>query len=193
MKKYILSGIFSVITVLSFAQTERHLSFKGVPLEGTLNEYVAKMKQNGFTLIKTEEESAFLHGDFAGYKSCIVGVSTLKQKDLVYKIAVIFPESDTWSSLSSNYFNLKDMLTEKYGDPAVEIEKFDTYSEPRDDRGRMHAVQFDNCKYQSIWSMEQGQIELSIDHQSVLSCYVRLLYFDKINGDKIKSSAIDDL
>ena len=59
------------------------------------------MKQNGFTHIGTEDGVAMLKGDFASYKNCIVGVATLKQKDLVSKITVIFPECDTWS-----YFRL---------------------------------------------------------------------------------------
>ena len=195
MKTKFLTLILSLTTVLTFAQTTDHLSFKGVPLDGTLDEYVSKMKQNGFTHIQTEEGTALLSGDFAGYKDCIVGVSTLKQKDLVYKIGVLFPEKDTWSRLSTNYFDLKQMLTEKYGKPSDVVEKFDvpSYSQPRDDQDKMYKVKFDNCKYYSIWQTDKGEIQLSIDHNGVTSCFVKLAYFDKINGDKIKAKAIDDL
>ena len=94
--------------MLTFAQKSEHLTFKGVPIDGTLNEFVSKMKQNGFTHLGTEDGTAILNGDFAGYKDCYVGVSTLKQNDLVHKIAVIFPDNDTWSTLSGNYFDLKN-------------------------------------------------------------------------------------
>lgn len=179
--------------MLTFAQTSEHLSFKGVPIDGTLDEYVSKMKQNGFTHLGTEDGTAILNGDFAGYKDCHVGVSTLKQKDLVYKIGVLFPEKDTWSRLSTNYFDLKQMLTEKYGKPSDVVEKFDGYSQPKDDDDRMYKVKFDNCKYHSVWQTDKGEIQLSIDHSSVTSCFVKLAYFDKINGDKIKAKAKDDL
>lgn len=179
--------------MLTFAQTTEHLSFKGVPIDGTLNEYVSKMKQNGFSHIQTEDGTAILNGDFAGYKDCVVGVSTLKQKDLVHKIVVIFPDKKTWSTLSSNYFDLKQMLTEKYEDPSDVVEKFDGYSQPRDDEDRMYKVKFDNCKYYSIWETDKGEIQLSIKHNSVTSCYVALTYFDKVNSAKIKAKAIDDL
>jgi len=177
------------------ADLSPHLSFKGVPIDGKLSEYVSKMKQSGFTLEGTEDGIAVLRGDFAGYKGCTVGVVTLKQKDLVSRITVIFPERDTWSSLSGNYFSLKEMLTEKYGKPSESIEKFDTpsYATPRDDGDRMHAVKMDNCKYKTTYETEKGRIELSIDHESVMSCYVRLSYYDKINSDIIKAKAIDDL
>ncbi len=132
MKNIFLSLIFALIAISSFAQIQSsdHLTFKGVPIDGTLNEYVSKMKQNGFTHTGTEDGVAMLTGDFAAYKNCIVGVVTLKQKDLVSKITVIFPESDTWSLLSSNYFSLKEMLTQKYGKPSECVEKFDSYSKP---------------------------------------------------------------
>jgi len=76
--------------VLTFAQTSAHLSFKKVPIDGTLEENVSKMKHSGFKYIQTEDGTALLNGDFAGYKDCYVGVSTLKQKDLVHKIVVFF-------------------------------------------------------------------------------------------------------
>jgi len=179
--------------MLTFAQTSEHLSFKGVPIDGTLDEYVTKMKQNGFSHLGTENGMAILNGDFAGYKDCHVGVSTLKQKDLVYKIGVLFPEQDTWSRLSTNYFELKQMLTEKYGKPSEVVEKFDTYSQPRDDNSRMHEVGMDRCKYYSIWQTDKGEIQLSIEHESVMKHFVRLAYFDKINSDIIKEKAKDDL
>jgi hypothetical protein len=197
MKKT-LTLLFLVLTISnSFAQTKadpaEHLTFKGVPLDGTLDEYVSKMKQNGFRHLSTEDGIAMLQGDFAGYKDCYVGVSTLKQKDLVYKIGVRFPNKDTWSTLSGNYFDLKNMLTEKYGKPSDVEEKFDTYSKPKDDGAKMYEVKFDRCKYYSIWQTEKGEIQLSIDHKSVLSCFVKLAYFDKINSQTIKKQALDDL
>jgi len=195
MKKIIISLIVALIAMSSIAQTQSsdHLIFKGVPINGTLNEYVSKMKQNGFSQIKTEDGVALLRGDFAAYKNCTVGVATLKQKDLVSKITVLFPESDTWSSLSGNYFSLKDMLTQKYGKPSECVEKFDTYSKPSDDGDRMHEVKMDRCKYYTTYETDKGSIQLSIEHESVVSCYVVLSYYDKINSDIIKEKAIDDL
>lgn len=193
MKTFFTTLIFAFTTMLTFAQTTEHLTFKGVPIDGTLDEYVSKMKKSGFSHLGTEDGTALLNGDFAGYKDCYVGVSTLKQKDLVHKIAVIFPDKDTWSNLSGNYFDLKQMLTEKYGKPSDVVEKFDGYSQPRDDKSRMHDVGMDRCKYYSIWETDKGEIQLSIEHDGFSRNFVRLGYFDKINSAKIKAKAIDDL
>lgn len=197
MKHSLLYALFSLMALMCFSQVKpdssAHLSFKGVPLDGTLEQYVIKMKSAGFTHKGTADGTAMLEGDFAGYKQCVVVVSTLKQKNLVHKIGVFFPAKETWSTLSGNYFNLKELLTEKYGTPSTEVEKFDTRTEPRDDEGRMHQVQFDNCKYYCTWQTDKGEIRLSIEHESLISCFVRLVYLDKINSASIRKQAIDDL
>lgn len=193
MKTKFITLIFTFLTSFVFAQTTEHLSFKGVPIDGTLNEYIIKMKQNGFRFIQTKDGTALLKGDFAGYKDCYIGVSTLTQKDLVHKIAVVFSDKDTWSKLSTNYFDLKQMITEKYGNPLDVVEKFDSDSESMDDDSKMYQVKFDNCKYYSTWQTDKGEIQLSIDHSNVTSCFVKLAYFDKINSAIIKARAKDDL
>lgn len=194
MKAKIIYVLIACLTItFNYSQSSDHLIFKGVPIDGTLKEYVSKMEQDGFTNLGTKDGTAVLNGEFAGYKDCNVGVATLKQKDLVYKIVVIFPEKRTWSTLSGNYFDLKDMLIEKYGNPSESVEKFDSNSQPRDDNGRMYEVKFDNCKYFSVWKTEKGEIELSIQHQGVSRCYVALSYSDKINSDIIKAKAKRDL
>ena len=195
MKTKIILSFLAFLTISSFtySQSSDHLIFKGVPIDGTLNDYVSKMKQEGFTDLGTENGTASLDGDFAGYKNCIISVSTLKQKDLVYKIGAAFPEAKTWSTLSGNYFDLKDMLKEKYGKPSDAIEKFSSTILPRDDNDKMYEAKFDRCKYYSIWKTEKGEIQLSIEHESVIRCYVRLSYVDKINSGIIKAKAKRDL
>jgi len=186
------------LTYSTFTQTQAnsnssaHLTFKGVPIDGTLSEYILKMKNNGFSHIGTEDGVAMLKGDFASHKNCIVGVATLKQKDLVSKITVIFPDCDTWSNISSDYFSLKEMLTEKYGKPSEVIEEFQN-DEPSDDGAKMYAVKFDQCKYYTTYVSEKGSIQLSVEHHGVTNCFVMLVYFDKINGEIIKAKAKDDL
>ena len=196
MKTLSITIYLTLISLISFGQENKikldHLNFKGTPINGTLTEYVSKMKQNGFKLIKSEKGLAMLQGDFAGFKDCIVGVSTLEQKDLVYKIVVIFPEQEDWSSLSNNYFSLKELLTEKYGEPAVSEEKFQSYT-PDSDGSKMTQVLLGACKYYSIYEIDKGTIQLSIKNDGVHSCNVTLAYFDKINGDIIKMKAKGDL
>ena len=192
MKNYILTIAFSLTTMINFAQSSEHLTFKGVSIDGTLNEFVTKMTQNGFTNSVTENGKAILNGEFAGYKDCVINVSTLKQKDLVNNIGVLFTKKNTWSTLSGNYFELKQLLTEKYGEPTEVEEKFDSSYQPNDDNSRMGRVRMDECKYISTWQNNNGKIQLSIENNQG-SSRVKLTYLDKINSDIIKAKAKDDL
>jgi len=84
------------------------------------------------------------------------------------------------------------MLTEKYGKPSDNVKRFDG-SEPRDDSSKMYEVKFDNCKYYTTYETEKGTIQLSIEHDGVIRCYVQLSYYDKINGEIIRKNALGDL
>ncbi|MCR9063834.1 MAG: hypothetical protein NXI00_07700 [Cytophagales bacterium] len=193
MKSFLFTLILLIPASLSLGQKNEHLKFKGVPIDGTLNDYLSKMKESGFTLLNSEDGTAVLNGDFAGYKDCIIQVSTLKGKDLVSKISVRFPVITNWSPLSSNYFNLKELLTEKYGEPNLSIEKFDTSSPPDDDVSRMYHTKLNRCKYLTTFELKNGSIQLSIGNGSYSSTYVSLLYFDKVNSEIIRQKAINDL
>ena len=183
MKRNLFLLLFAIATLSTFAQTtSEHLTFKGVPIDGTLTEFVSKLKQKGLTHIGTEDGTAILKGDFA-----------LKQKNLVAKVGVMFPSLETWSSLSNNYFSLKEMLTKKYGEPEVCIEEFQTKIMQNDDNSKIHEVRMNRCKYVTGYTTEKGDIELQIKGSFTDGCYVTLIYFDKINGEVIEAEAMEDL
>lgn len=191
MKKIITLTIVMLCAIYSFAQ--EHLAFKGVPIDGTLSSYVAKMKAKGFTSLGTSDGVAALKGDFAAHKSCTILVATMQNKDLVSRIAVVFPEQDKWQYLYGDYAELKDLLTIKYGEPSDCIEEFQGYSSPKTDSDKMYEVGMDRCKFASIFTTPNGEIQLSIGHDSVIRGFVRLLYIDKINNDSVRQDALDDL
>ena len=191
MKRILFLGVAIFFACTISAQTS-HLTFKGVPIDGTLNELVGKLKQKGFTQIGEEHGIAILEGDFAAFKGCTVAVYE-HESGLVNRVGVMFPERDTWSLLYNDYIKLKEMLTQKYGKPSEETEEFQSHSTPRDDNSRMYEVQMDRCKYICDFTTDNGVIELRIAHNSVISCFVVLLYVDLENESKVQSSAIEDL
>lgn len=189
---FVLYLAFTVFAA-SAQNVSEHMTFKGIPIDGTLNSFVTKLKQKGFTYIGTDDGVAMFRGDFAAYKNCTVGAVSSKEKDLVVKVAVIFPSHETWSTLENNYLSLKQMLTTKYGEPSDCVETFQSYSQPKDDNMKMHELQMDRCKYQTLFETEKGNIELQLGHQSFSGCYVILSYYDAVNQKTVMSDAMDDL
>lgn len=191
--KHLVLIILAALSVATYAQSE-HLTFKGVPIDGTLAEYTKKMQEKGFRYLYSENGLTILQGDFAGYKNCQIGVSTLDNMDLVSTIAVIFTTYDSWGNLYGNYANLKEMLSEKYGKPSMVVEEFQSSYPPRDDQSRMLEVSMDRCKYFSVFEIDLGAIELSINKaEDYMEGMVVLRYQDKINSTETRAAAMDDL
>ena len=192
MKKVFFLFACLIFTGITFAQ--QHLSFKGVPIDGTLKAYTDAMVKAGFRYEGTQDGVALLSGDFAGYKNCIVGVSTLKNCDVVNHIAVLFPDRDTWSSLLGDYEHLKEMLTEKYGTPTDFKEKFTGYVGDDENGLIMLAIKDGEYVWYTTFTTELGDIELTImsGTEYDTGC-VRLSYYDKANSDKVRKAAMDDL
>ena len=182
--------ILVLATTISFAQAQTkggspgHLTFMGVPIDGSLQEFVLSMEKNGFKKVDSEDGYALLVGEYASRKNSTLAVETLKQDDVVSKIALMFTPHDTWSSLSSDYFSLKKMLTENYGTPADQVEKF-RGTPPVDDNSKMDKVKSNNAEYYTTYETPNGSIQLSIEHDSALRCFVQVAYYDKINGEKM--------
>ena len=189
MRRFLTTIISLIFATAVFAQGS-HLKFKGVPIDGSLTEFVNKMKTAGFTHIGTENGIAALKGDFAGHKNCIVGVCTVKPLNIVSMIVVGFNTRDKWSDLEEDYNKLKGMLTEKYGAPTQVIEEFErTYL---DDDDKLRELRANRGKWTSVYETESGDIELLI-HSEGLESRVVLRYRDKINTEKVRKQAIEDL
>jgi len=193
MKRLFISLLLVICALISFAQNEsEHLTFKGVPIDGTLREYIEKMKNAGFEYVGEENKTANLQGEFAGFKECTIVVSTLKFKDLVNSIGVIFPANEKWWVVEKNYKDLKSMLIQKYGEPSECVEKFKEYT-PSTNSGKIMKLMNNEYSWFSTFSTPKGNIQLSIAYQLSIGCFVTLKYSDKINTESIRSHAINDL
>lgn len=172
-----------------------HLKFKNVPIDGDLELFVTRMQRRGFKVKEKTTDQAALCGDFADFKECTVYVETLTGKNLVSRISVCFPEQEQWEYLYGDYKHLKELLIAKYGKPSSCIEKFlSSYGlRPKDDNEKMYSVYLDNCKYETHFATEKGEIILWIEHESATHAFVMLSYKDKINSGIIKRHAINDL
>ena len=196
MKKLFLAFVVSCLSIVAFCQTS-HLTFKGVPIDGSLNEYVNKMKTAGFTHVITEDGIALMKGDFAGYKNCTIGVQTLKPRNLVHEITVIFPQQDEWSRLEGDYIKIKEMLSTKYGAPAKSKEEFvntPSYMDTNRDDHKMHELRDGRCEYYSVFRLENGRITQELrDTGYPYEAHIQLWYTDKANESVIEADAMNDL
>lgn len=193
MKKLFLSLSFLAIMGMGFAQ-QQHLTFKGVPIDGTMKECTTALVKAGLNVDSRENGMTILTGEVAGFKNCIVGVSSAQNSDLVCNIGVLFPERDQWTVLEKDYMQLKTMLTKKYGNPTQSNEEFTVFVGNYINGIVMDAIRDGHCSYYAVYSTKLGDIELIIiEGMKPNTGLVRLSYFDKANAEKDQNSAMDDL
>ena len=186
----ILSVLFAGL--VSAQNSSGHMTFMGIPIDGSLDDFTVKMEQKGFAHLGTMDGNASFKGEFAGYKDCIIGVVTFRSTGVVSNVAVAFPPGDKWSKIYGSYSFLKEMLTKKYGEPSNSREVVDGEHLSDKDKNRKYDVIQDKCIYESVWETDKGGIELKIIKKWLGSCVV-LNYSDKINSAKVAEAALDDL
>ena len=148
---------------LARSAPREHLSFKGIPLNGNINNFCQKLKEKGFTQCGSEGNIRIFKGTFTGRAATIGVASTENGKD-VFSIIVLFPETGNWIDLTNTYEHYKDLYTEKYGDPS-ECTKFN-YRPLEDNITKIADVRPGAIVCGAIFTSPSGLIQLSIEKTS---------------------------
>lgn len=188
MKRLLLTFLFSLASTIAIAQTE-HMTFKGLPIDGKLDEFISALVNQGFTLVYEADNGAVLEGDFAGKSNCSILVLPTKISKTIWKVAVQFPKNTSWYSLKGEYKTFKASYSNKYGKP----KSYEFFSKPyyEGDSYEMQALKLEKCTYISFFELEQGTISIELSPKE----YVQINYEDKLNSKiatKEKNHIVDE-
>lgn len=123
------------------------LSFRGIPMSGSLSAFGNELVKAGF---KSAGNGSYT-GSFAGYSGCRI---TPSGSNPVQEVRVDFPVISDWDALEKAYDSLQASLTQKYG------------LEPKTSAGSNLAV----------YDLPNGTITLDADVQSQSTWHVILKY-----------------
>jgi uncharacterized membrane protein YfhO len=189
MKKIIFTLITLCFALNSFAQ--EHLTFKGIPIEGSLTSFCQNLKSKGLTQIGTDKNTTIFVGDFTGRNATIGVVATDDGKN-VFSVVVLFDSSEEWNTLVNTYDYYKQLYTRKYGDPKVSVEKNPATSDSN--ISKMHEVHEGTVTWASAWEVTGGDIELSIEKaDGVYTGMVLIRYKDKQNVENKIQNDLDEI
>lgn len=161
MKKIII--IFALFFAAINLMAQEHLSFKGIPIEGSMTEFCQKLKAKGFKPIGSDSNPSLFTGNFTG-REVVVGVAATNNGKDVFAVIVTLGISEEWNTLVNTYNYHKDLYTRKYGKPAISEEKNPARS--NSNTALMAEVHQGRVVYSSVWEVPGGDIKLSIEKTS---------------------------
>lgn len=217
MKKLVIIIVLSIIPLLFFAQNSckatvylqgrtvegaisyvfdksqsEHMLFKGIPIDGPVDEFVSKLEEAGFTYILRNDEKVVLEGTFAGFSHCEISVFFTDNN--VWSVVVSLPLSKNWESAKSRYNDLKASFKDKY---KVSPRCTEKANESKSDAEIVRQFKEDRATWQSLYKLPLGAIVLWIDSSPlsflVPSFTVYICYRDDANYEASMKSAYDDL
>lgn len=193
MKKFIVAIVMILVSLTSFAG---HLKVLGVPIDGTITQFQARLQQKGCRYDKTvsgmlPNGARAFNGTFAGKKANIYAYYDLKSK-IVYRVKICFTELSEQIA-EQEYAEFKNMLSAKYGEDNMRTGEKD---------GK-EAVSFFTPDGTEIIEGEEcdvfnGMIDMFITKREDMSNYpyyytLHIDYYDTDNNQKHENANLDDL
>lgn len=189
MKHFLISLCLMCVAITTTAHA--HLSFKGIPIEGSMDSFCQKLQTKGFTKLGADNNITLFVGDFTGQQAT-VGVCATDDGRNVHSVIVIFDSSSEWNNLVNTYNYYKELYTRKYGKPSFNREYNPSLSDSN--MMLMHQLTQGTVTYRSSWKVTGGQIELSIEKaQSYEDGMVLIKYRDAQNVEAKIQHDLDDI
>lgn len=192
MKKFILAFALFFVAMNILAQEPEHLSFKGIPIEGSMTAFCQKLKAKGFTSIGRDNNISLFTGDFTG-RNATVGVTATDDGKNVFAVVVLFDTSGEWNTLVNTYDYYKDLYTRKYGEPTISREENSAYDDSN--TVLMYKLYEGTVVYGSVWEVKGGDIQLSIEKSSagIYEGMVVIRYRDSQNVETKIQSDLEEI
>ena len=161
---------------------QENLSFKGIPIEGSMTAFCQKLKAKGFTQMGRDNNVTMFTGDFTG-RQATVGVGATDDGKSVHSVVVIFDESSEWNTLVNTI--------RKYGEPSACRE----HNPSRQDSNisLMYELGQGTVTYASAWNVTRGTIELSIEKAGYSDGVVIIRYRDAQNVENKIQKDLEDI
>lgn len=191
MKQMFLTLIAVFVAVCGVSQTQEHLSFKGIPITGTMSSFCQQLKAKGFTQVGRDSNYTLFTGDFTGKTVELLAVSDSDGKN-VLGVVVLLDPSEEWNRLTSTYDYYKDLYISKYGNPKMSKEYNPAYGDSN--IAKMAEVHQGTVAWGSLWQITGGTIELSIEKSNgFYEGLVVIRYRDEQNIENKMQNDIEDI
>lgn len=166
-----------------------HLQFKGIPIDGNIDDFANQLELSGFILSGKFENIYAFTGQFVT-KDVELYVYCTSKTQKVWKVAIYLPAIGSWFNLKDECEYFKNQFSIKYGMPT---DQFNFFIEPyfEGDGYELQAFDQEKAIFSSYWTIHNGTVVVDISK----SGQVRLCYEDAENAeimDKEKDCVVLD-
>ena len=191
MKKLLFTLCCFFFAIASFAQSNAHIKFMGIPLTGTIAQFQAKLVAKGCKYDKLTSSSVpngtrAFKGTFVGNEVAIFVFYDIKTKIVYRTKAVVSGVSEDIAE--QEYFKVKNLLSQKYGSDSE-----DMYVGTKDGKESVSFISANN----------EGEINGSIDLfitqdeeswiRAPYNYNLHIDYNDRINTNKHANQQLDEI
>lgn len=186
IRRNICLSIILFVSVFFNTQTSyaQHLDFDGVDIDGLFEEFVPSMETKGYVFDEFYGNIASFKGTFCNHECTVCGIAK-GYDDVIHIVTVLFENRDTWNEIRSDYTDISDYLTHKYGNPS---EVFDNIGNGFPNNGDAVLCMFKEnvCVMSSTWILPDGVIILSVESEHGIRNHIVTTFVDVNNTAKIE-------
>lgn len=201
MKRILVTILVGVLCISSL-QAQKHFTFKGVEINGSIQYFSEKLKKEIPDLKKEYVDATGIYtGSFAGVRDCHI-IMYPNVKGDTKMVVVAFPSTDDYGTLKSQYDKYCTLMTEKYGEPAASFEEYDGYVSETNDSRKMDLISQGKATITTHYELENGTITVLISKDAFSTIATALgnprgavlIYYNDAKNDNVdKKAEYDDL
>lgn len=164
-----------VASVLAInVNSQEHLKFKNIPIDGTVNSFAQKLEKIGFEIVLSKANQTALKGSFMS-EECLIMVTGTRKTNIVWKVTVYLPKEASWNTIKNDYFDVKKIFQQKYGEGLSRESFFAPHKDG--DGNELELISSGEGMYTTYFTKKLGVIAVRISKASRIA----ILYEDKIN------------
>ena len=190
MKKiFCIVALAIMCMATSFAQEEA-LKFKGIPIEGNINEFKTKLIDAGYKPYTVADKEVYA-GQFTK-EDCTIVLEQTNDHQIASVMVIFSKEYQSWQSINNAFNTLKEALITKYNCQPNDIEEVLEWADgetPDSDLIKFVALTTENCNHILKLKVKGGFISLAKTPAATLS----LTYFSNKSAQKYNQEKYEDL
>ena len=147
--------------------SQEHMTFQGIPIDGTIKSFHKQMKKHGFKLDFRLEDGYSYRGRYITNNDVIIVLFSPKSKKVQgIAISVNFREmadSKSWQRVKEYYDYVVTLFSEKYDTAKKEITACFEPPYEEGDGNEVEGIITGKCHYSTLFVTPQGKIEVEIE------------------------------